>query len=158
MKKAVKLSIDESLLDKAKKNIPNLSRFVEECLEYKLNIVDYYSNPEAETKLRQINNDIDNLVFERNLLIKLVANQDLRESRENHKKMFVWRKLFHNFLKYKNYDYKDLEEACEVLERDKNDLINMLEQLYEHCLYSPINEKNNIKNNYTYAVKTYLEL
>ena len=124
MKKDLKITIEESVLKRAKNEIPNLSGFFENCLKYYLGI---------EQVLYPINDaqEILDKIKELQLQLFLLNEQGLSEEKlaEEHQEKIdkVWRDLY---LKYRDeliLSDSLMEEACKILDVDAELLEDMLD-------------------------------
>ena len=124
MKKDLKITIEESVLKRAKNEIPNLSGFFENCLKYYLGIEQVlYPTNDAQEILDKIK--------ELQLQLFLLNEQGLSEEKlaEEHQEKIdkVWRDLY---LKYRDeliLSDSLMEEACKILDVDAELLEDMLD-------------------------------
>ena len=127
-KKDLKITIDETILEKARKQIPNLSEFMEECLKYYLGIVD---------GLMPIINDQEILEEIGRLQAKLYINKqnfNIEESikrAETFEKNKAWRFLWNDYRIRLIPDDNLLQEAVNILGVDNETLEDLLDEVYE---------------------------
>jgi len=127
-KKRQDFTIDEEVLENAKKHIPNLSNFVEECLKHYLGYVN---------GTMPIVSDLDILDQIGKLQVKLFIlneNFDAEESRkqaENFEKDKAWRFLWNDYRVKLIPDEQLLAEAEEKLQMHSETLEDLLDELYE---------------------------
>ena len=76
-KKSLKISIEEEVLEKAKKHIPNLSGFVEECLKH------YFGYADGIFPIGNVNEITDKIGRLQVELFLINQNYDAEESRKN---------------------------------------------------------------------------
>ena len=124
MKKQLVLTIDEIVLKKAKENIPNISKFIEECLKHYLglNTGEYpvHNAKELLTKISECQLEL-HLLNEEN---KLNEN---RERAEQELIGSTWRILYATYRDTKNVPKKQLDEAEKILGVSSSELKDILE-------------------------------
>ena len=111
-KKSLKISIEEEVLEKAKKHIPNLSGFVEECLKH------YFGYADGIFPIGNVNEITDKIGRLQVELFLINQNYDAEESRknaENEERDKAWRFLWNDFKPSLIPDETLLEKAIEVL-------------------------------------------
>ena len=111
-KKSLKISIEEEVLEKAKKHIPNLSGFVEECLKH------YFGYADGIFPIGNVNEITDKIGRLQVELFLINQNYDAEESRknaENEERNKAWRFLWNDFKPTLIPDETLLEKAIEVL-------------------------------------------
>ena len=122
------LTIEEEVYEKAKKRIPNLSEFLEECLKYYFGLAD---------GMMPITNDQEILDEIGKLQAKLFINKqnfDVEESikrAENFEKDKAWRFLWNDYFRNLIPDKTLLANAVEVLGVDEDTLEDLLDEVYE---------------------------
>ena len=126
-KKSLKISIEEEILEKAKKHIPNLSGFVEECLKH------YFGYADGIFPIGNVNEITDKIGKLQVELFLINQNYDAEESRkktENIEKDKAWRFLWNDFRPTLIPDETLLEKAIETLEMNKEELEDILDWVY----------------------------
>ena len=127
-KKQLILTIDEEVIEKAKKHIPNISGFVEECLKHHLGLADG-TYPVA--------NDLDLLDQISKLQVQLYMlneNFDIEESRKQaaqFEKDKAWRFLWNDYRIRLIPDEMLMTNAVKELEIDEETLEDLLDEVYE---------------------------
>ena len=127
-KKQLILTIDEEVIEKAKKHIPNISGFVEEWLKHHLGLADG-TYPVA--------NDLDLLDQISKLQVQLYMlneNFDIEESRKQaaqFEKDKAWRFLWNDYRIRLIPDEMLMTNAVKELEIDEETLEDLLDELYE---------------------------
>ena len=122
------LTIEEEVYEKAKKQIPNLSEFLEECLKYYFGIVD---------GMMPIANDQELLDEIGRLQAKLYINKqnfNVEESiqrAETFEKNKAWRFLWNDYFRKLIPDKQLMATAVEVLGIDEETLEDLLDEVYE---------------------------
>lgn len=126
-KKSLKISIEEDILEKAKKNIPNLSGFVEECLKH------YLGYAEGTIPVGDINEITDKIGKLQVELILINQNYDAEESMrraEDEKKNKAWRFLWNDFRPRLIPDETLMEKAIEELGMNEEELEDILDWVH----------------------------
>lgn len=126
-KKSLKISIEEEVLEKAKKHIPNLSGFVEECLKH------YFGYADGIFPIGNVNEITDKIGRLQVELFLINQNYNAEESRknaENEERDKVWRFLWNDFKPSLIPDETLLEKAIEVLGINGEELEDILDWVY----------------------------
>ena len=126
-KKSLKISIEEEVLEKAKKHIPNLSAFFEECLKH------YSGYADGIFPIGNVNEIIDKIGKLQVELFLINQNYDAEESMKNaanEEKDKAWRFLWNDFRPTLIPDETLLEKAIETLEMNKEELEDILDWVY----------------------------
>ena len=126
-KERVNISIDSELLIKAKKHIPNLSGFVEECLKH------YFGYADGIFPIGNVNEITDKIGKLQVELFLINQNYDAEESMKNaanEEKDKAWRFLWNDFRPTLIPDETLLEKAIEKLEMNKEELEDILDWVY----------------------------
>lgn len=126
-KERVNISIDSELLKKAKKHIPNLSGFVEECLRY------YLGYAEGTIPVGNINEIADKIGKLQVELFLINQNYNAEESMkrvENEEKNKAWRFLWNDYRPRLIPDETLLKKAVEQLEKSEEELEDILDWAY----------------------------
>ena len=146
-KKSLKISIEEEVLEKAKKHIPNLSGFVEECLKH------YFGYADGIFPIGNINEITDKIGRLQVELFLINQNYDAEESRknaENEERDKAWRFLWNDFKPSLIPDETLLEKAIEVLGINGEELEDILDWVY-------ITDINVNTNSWQEVLKAYTE-
>ena len=126
-KKSLKISIEEEVLEKAKKHIPNLSGFVEECLKH------YFGYADGIFPIGNVNEITEKIGKLQVELFLINQNYDAEESRknaENEERDKAWRFLWNDFKSSLIPDETLLEKAIEVLGINGEELEDILDWVY----------------------------
>ena len=126
-KERVNISIDSEILIKAKKHIPNLSGFVEECLKH------YFGYADGIFPIGNVNEITDKIGKLQVELFLINQNYDAEESMKNaanEEKDKSWRFLWNDFRPTLIPDETLLEKAIETLEMNKEELEDILDWVY----------------------------
>ena len=127
MKDKITISIDSEVLKKAKKQMPNISEFLNECLKQYLGMADG-SFPTANA--RDIVDDIGKSQAKLFILNQNFDYENAQKRMEDEKINRTLRKLWQEFRKNIYADEDTLSEAMEVLPVDKDTLEDMLDFAY----------------------------
>ena len=146
-KKSLKISIEEEVLEKAKKHIPNLSGFVEECLKH------YFGYADGIFPIGNVNEITEKIGKLQVELFLINQNYDTEESRknaENEERDKAWRFLWNDFKPSLIPDETLLEKAIEVLGINGEELEDILDWIY-------ITDINVNTNSWQEVLKAYTE-
>lgn len=127
-KKQLILTVDEEVIEKAKKHIPNISGFVEECLKHHLGLAD---GTYPIVKDLDILDQISKLQVQ---LFILNENFDVEESRkqaEDFEKGKAWRFLWNDYRVKLIPDEMLMAAAVKELGVDEETLEDLLDEVYE---------------------------
>ena len=127
MKDKITISIDSEVLKKAKKQMPNISEFLNECLKQYLGMADG-SFPTANA--RDVVDDIGKSQAKLFILNQNFDYENAQKRMEDEKINRALRKLWQEFRKNIYADEDTLSEAMEVLPVDKDTLEDMLDFAY----------------------------
>lgn len=146
-KKRLELSIEKDILEKAKKHIPNLSGFVEECLKH------YFGYADGIFPIGNVNEITEKIGKLQVELFLINQNYDAEESRknaENEERDKAWRFLWNDFKPSLIPDETLLEKAIEVLGINGEELEDILDWVY-------ITDINVDTNSWQEVLKAYTE-
>ena len=146
-KKRLEVSIEKDILEKAKKHIPNLSGFVEECLKH------YFGYADGIFPIGNVNEITEKIGRLQVELFLINQNYDVEESRknaENEERDKAWRFLWNDFKPSLIPDETLLEKAIEVLGINGEELEDILDWVY-------ITDINVNTNSWQEVLKAYTE-
>jgi len=149
-KERVNISIEKTLLEKAKNEIPNLSGFIEECLKHYFG---YANGTFPIGNINEITNKIGKLQVD---LFLINENYDVEESRkkaENFEKDKAWRFLWNDYRVRLIPDERLLAEAVEKLGVDEETLEDVLDEVYEAKESIDTNDWNIVYEWYNKVIK-----
>lgn len=129
-KKVTTISIDEDLLRYAKKEIPNFSVFVENCIKAYLQEYNIFDIEQELEKIRQASLQIHILTSKKDETEFMVGRNKEAENK-------AWMNIWGLFRRNEIYDSKEVENAGLTLHLDAGSLIAMMEYLK---LYAPAEE------------------
>ena len=126
-KEPIKLSIDSELLEQAKRQIPNMSKFMEDCLKQYLGI--------GEALIHT--SDMYNLIEEiGRCQLELYLMNERGNIEENKKKAaqqeinIAWRQLYTEYRDTKTINQDKLKHASEILNVPEEELTDIVEVCY----------------------------
>ena len=127
-KKVTTISIDEDILIMAKKELPNLSIFVEDCLKAFLGF--------NKSELRTIDENLD-VIKNAMLNIQIISAKDNEININNNfntaEQNKAWSKIWRNYRNNINLNNDEWEEAGLILNTSVSDLKELVEVLEFTC-------------------------
>lgn len=127
-KKQLILTIDEEIIKKAKKTIPNISGFVEECLKQYLGIG---NNLAPTSKMSELVETISKSQLELYLINERGNIEEAREKAEEFEKDKAWRFLWNDYRVRLIPDETLMASAVKELGIDEDTLEDILDEVYE---------------------------
>ena len=127
-KKQLILTIDENVVSKAKKQIPNISGFVENCLKQYLGIG---INLVPTSKMNELVETISKSQLELYLMNERENIEETKERVENFERDKAWRFLWNDYRIKLIPDERLLAEAVEILGIDAETLEDILDEVFE---------------------------
>jgi ribosomal protein S25 len=127
-KKQLILTIDEEIIKKAKKTIPNISGFVEECLKQYLGIG---NNLAPTSKMSELVETISKSQLELYLINERGNIEEAREKAEEFEKDKAWRFLWNDYRVRLIPDKTLMASAVKELGIDEETLEDILDEVYE---------------------------
>ena len=128
-KESIKLSIDSEILEKAKKQIPNISGFVEECLKQYLGIG---GNLTPTSKMHELIETISKAQLELYLMNEREHIEEAKQKAAKDEINLSWRKLYTEYRDTRTINQDKLETASKILKIDKEELIDIVEVCYAY--------------------------
>lgn len=129
-KKQLILTIDEEVIEKAKKHIPNISGFVEECLKQYLGIG---NNLIPVSKMHELVEGIGKNQLELHLMNERGNIEEAKEKAAKQEINLAWRKLYTTYRDTKTIDETLLKNAVEILNVPELELTDIVEVCYAFC-------------------------
>lgn len=126
-KKQLILTIDENIIEKAKKTIPNISGFVEECLKQYLGIG---NNLIPTSKMNELVEGISKNQLELYLMNERGNIEEAKQKAEKQEINLAWRRLYTTYRDTRTIDETLLTNASEILKVDKIELTDIVEVCY----------------------------
>ena len=127
VKKITTISIDEDVLKKAKKELPNFSIFVEECLKSYLGI----GNLDLMT-IDENRNIIKNAMLKIQILTAKNDGEIAVEHYDSKQQEEAWLKIFNLFRKHQE-NRSDVVNAGKILNMDSTELYGLFEVIESEC-------------------------
>ena len=140
MKKNLTITIEENLLAEAKKHIPNLSSFFEECLTHYLGYGDepIFNVLDAEKELDKIREAQFNLY----LLSKETNLQEKQREKQNKEIDKKWRMLVNEYMDTLIYDDTRIDELSKLTDVPSK----TIQDLLDYCF---MNQEDSFNEFYT---------
>ena len=135
MKKQLILTIDEDVVEKAKKQIPNISAFVENCIKNYLGIGNGLVNT---SNIHELNETISKCQLELYLMNERGNIKEAKEKAAKQEINLAWRKLYATYRDTRTIDETLLTNASEILKVDKVELSDIVEVCYAFSRNSDI--------------------
>ena len=126
-KEAIKLSIDKEVLAKAKKQIPNISAFIEECLKQYLGIG---NNLTPTSKMYELVENISKSQLELYLMNERSNIEEAQQKAAKDEINLAWRKLYATYRDTRTIEPRLLENAVKVLGVSSEELVDIVEVLF----------------------------
>ena len=134
-KEKATISLDSEVLEKARKQIPNLSGFLEECLKNYLGIGNGLINT---SNIHELNETISKCQLELYLMNEKGNIKEAKEKAAKQEINFAWRKLYTTYRDTRTIDETLLNNASEILKVDKVELSDIVEVCYAFSRNSDI--------------------
>ena len=126
-KERTTITIDSEILEQSKKQIPNLSAFIEECIKQYLGIG---NNLIPTSKVHELNETISKCQLELYLMNEREHIEDAKEKAAKHEINLAWRKLYTTYRDTRTIDEQLLSNASEVLGVSSQELSDIVEVCY----------------------------
>ena len=123
-KEKATISLDAEVLDKARKQIPNLSGFIETCLKQYLGIG---NNLIPTSKMGELVETISKSQLELYLMNERGNIEEAKEKAAKQEINLAWRKLYTTYRDTRTIDESLLTNASEILGVSKVDLTDIVE-------------------------------
>lgn len=130
MKKQLILTIDEDIIDKAKKQIPNISSFVEECLRQYLGVG---NNLAPTSKMHELIENISKSQLELYLINERGNIEEAKEKAAQQEINLAWRRLYTEYRDTKTINPDKLKYASETLGVSQEELTDIVEVCDVFC-------------------------
>ena len=134
-KEKATISLDSEVLEKARKQIPNLSGFLEECLKNYLGIGNGLINT---SNIHELNETISKCQLELYLMNEKGNIKEAKEKAAKQEINLAWRKLYATYRDTRTIDETLLTNASEILKVDKVELSDIVEVCYAFSRNSDI--------------------
>jgi len=129
-KEKATISLDSEVLEKARKQIPNLSGFIEECLKQYLGI-GYNLIPTS--KMHELVEGISKNQLDLYLMNERGNIEEAKEKAAKQEINIAWRKLYTTYRDTKTIDETLLKNAVEILNVPELELTDIVEVCHAFC-------------------------
>lgn len=126
-KKRIELTIHDEVLEKARKQIPNLSGFIEECLKQYLGIG---FNLIPTSKMNELVETISKSQLELYLMNERGNIEEAKEKAAKQEINLAWRKLYTTYRDTRTINQDKLQYASEILNVPEDELVDIVEVCY----------------------------
>ena len=126
-KEKATISLDSEVLEKARKLIPNLSGFVEECLKQYLGIG---FNLIPTSKMNELVETISKSQLELYLMNERGNIEEAKEKAAKQEINLAWRKLYTTYRDTRTINQDKLQYASEILNVPEDELVDIVEVCY----------------------------
>ena len=127
MKKQLILTIDEDVVEKAKKQIPNISAFVENCIKNYLGIGNGLVNT---SNIHELNETISKCQLELYLMNERGNIEEAKEKAKQDEILLAWRRIYAEYRDTRTINDDHLEKACTTLQVTPDVLKNIILMSY----------------------------
>ena len=126
-KEKATISLDSEVLEKARKQIPNLSGFIEECLKQYLGIG---FNLIPTSKMNELVETISKSQLELYLMNERGNIEEAKEKAAKQEINLAWRKLYTTYRDTRTINQDKLQYASETLHVPEEELVDIVEVCY----------------------------
>ena len=126
-KEKATISLDSEVLEKARKQIPNLSGFIEECLKQYLGIG---FNLIPTSKMNELVETISKSQLELYLMNERGNIEEAKEKAAKQEINLAWRKLYTTYRDTRTINQDKLQHASEILNVPEDELVDIVEVCY----------------------------
>ena len=146
-KEKATISLDSEVLEKARKQIPNLSGFIEECLRNYLGIG---NNLTPTSKMHKLVETISKSQLELYLINKKGNIEEAQEKAAKEEINLAWRRLYTNYRDTRTIDKNLLNNASEILGVSVEELTYIVEVCLVFSMRDNVDvtEWNDVYENY----------
>lgn len=128
-KKVTTIRVDKDLLDMARKEIPNLSYFIEECLRAYFGIkTETFNIKDVQSELDRIKQSSLNI----HILTQIERANNVEIEKSIEMKNNAWMKLWGTYRNNRIYSEISLSKTSEVLNENPRDLIQLMDYLLNY--------------------------
>ena len=149
-KKRYDISIDDDIMEKAKKQIPNISGFVETCLKQYLGVGNDLT---PTTKMHELVETISKCQLELYLMNEKGNIEKEKEKAELQEINFAWRQLYTEYRDTRMINKDKLKHASEILDVSCDELTDIVEVVFVYRDISNIDVTDwfSVYNKYGYG-------
>lgn len=123
-KEKATISLDSEVLEKARKQIPNLSGFIEECLKQYLGIG---NNLIPTSKMHELVEGISKNQLELHIMTERGNIEEAKEKAAKQEINLAWRRLYTGYRDTRTINQDNLKHASEILNVPAEDLEDIVE-------------------------------
>lgn len=128
-KKVTTIRVDKNLLDMARKEIPNLSYFIEECLRAYFGIkTESFNIKDVQSELDKIKQSSLNI----HILSQIETANNVELEKDLEMKNNAWMKLWGTYRNNRIYGEVTLTKTSEILNVDPMELIQIMDYLLDY--------------------------
>ena len=128
-KEAIKLSIDSEVLEQAKRQIPNMSQFFEECLKQYLGIG---GNLIHTSDMQRLIDEIGKAQLQLYLMNERSHIEEAKQKAAEDEIRIAWMKLYAEYRDTRTINQDKLKHASKVLNVPEEELIDIVEVCYAY--------------------------
>lgn len=150
-KKVTTINIDSKVLSRAKREIPNISVFIEDCLKVYLNITD---NDDNVSLMQDELNKIKDARLKLHLLSEVQDNDDEIQLYDKDKINRAWSSIWREYRTHNHINNTNMQNACTILNRTENELKDIMDTL----LYNTDSQELIQCDKWDYALKLYNDI
>lgn len=150
-KKVTTINIDSKVLSRAKREIPNISVFIENCLKVYLNIID---NDDNVSLMQDELNKIKDARLKLHLLSEVQDNDEEIQLYDKDKINRAWSSIWRPYCSQNYINTNNMQSACTILNRTENELKDIMDTL----LYNTDSQELIQCDDWDYALKLYNDI
>lgn len=150
-KKVTTINIDSKVLSRAKREIPNISVFIENCLKVYLNITD---NDDNVSLMQDELNKIKDARLKLHLLSEVQDNDEEIQLYDKDKINRAWSSIWREYRTHNYINNTNMQSACNILNRTENELKDIMDTL----LYNTDSQELILCDEWDYALNKYKQL
>ena len=150
-KKVTTINIDSKVLSRAKREIPNISVFIEDCLKVYLDITD---NDDNVSLMQDELNKIKDARLKLHLLSEVQDNDGEIQLYDKDKINRAWSSIWREYRTHNHINNTNMQNACTILNRTENELKDIMDTL----LYNTDSQELIQCDDWDYALKLYTDI
>ena len=150
-KKVTTINIDSKVLSRAKREIPNISVFIEDCLKVYLDITD---NDDNVSLMQDELNKIKDARLKLHLLSEVQDNDEEIQLYDKDKINRAWSSIWREYRTHNHINNTNMQNACTILNRTENELKDIMDTL----LYNTDSQELIQCDDWDYALKLYNDI
>lgn len=150
-KKVTTINIDSKVLSRAKREIPNISVFIEDCLKVYLDIND---NDDNVSLMQDELNKIKDARLKLHLLSEVQDNDGEIQLYDNDKINRAWSGIWREYRTHNHINNTNMQNSCTILNRTENELKDIMDTL----LYNTDSQELIQCDDWDYALKLYTDI